>query len=384
MRGRRLTELIRKDLKLFARDRQAVVLSLLVPVMIASILGWMDVASSSDKAQEAIPIDFVDLDGSPIAKALFSRLAKDSSVKPIATTEAKGAADVAEGSVVASVVVPKDFGELAGSAFGVGSKPEIRLVTDPAHPLESQIVKGAVMQAASEEITQASFGAFADVGSSPVTLQTENAAASIKAGKWASAAHDFAGFGMQGLLFFAMEAAVGLSRERRQGMWQRLRSSPLPLGLVLWARCLSSAVIAFAIIVTMFGLGAILFGIRILGSPLGFLAICTSTALVAATFGILIATLCKSEAQSRGVAFLLIMVMLATGGAWFPMSKMPSFVQAASNWMPVRWAVDGFDAMTWRGQGLSSALQTSGVLSGFAVAFVLVAALVFHRTAYDA
>lgn len=41
--------------------------------------------------------------------------------------------------------------------------------------------------------------------------------------------------------------------------------------------------------------------------------------------------------------------------------------------MPVRGAVDGLDAMTWRGMALSSALGPSAVLSGSAILFVLLA-----------
>jgi ABC-type multidrug transport system permease subunit len=37
--------------------------------------------------------------------------------------------------------------------------------------------------------------------------------------------------------------------------------------------------------------------------------------------------------------------------------------------VPARWAVDGLDAMTWRGIGWTGALTPSLVLLGFAAAF---------------
>jgi len=46
--------------------------------------------------------------------------------------------------------------------------------------------------------------------------------------------------------------------------------------------------------------------------------------------------------------------------------------------VPVRWAVDGLDAMTWRGIGLSGALIPVAVLLGFAAAFASVAASRFR------
>jgi ABC-2 type transport system permease protein len=46
--------------------------------------------------------------------------------------------------------------------------------------------------------------------------------------------------------------------------------------------------------------------------------------------------------------------------------------------VPARWAVDGLDAMTWRGIGLSGALLPTAVLLGFAVAFWAVAVARFR------
>ena len=37
--------------------------------------------------------------------------------------------------------------------------------------------------------------------------------------------------------------------------------------------------------------------------------------------------------------------------------------------VPARWAMDGLDAMTWRGLGLGAALAPAGVLLAFAALF---------------
>jgi ABC-2 type transport system permease protein len=51
----------------------------------------------------------------------------------------------------------------------------------------------------------------------------------------------------------------------------------------------------------------------------------------------------------------------------------PPWLQTASLVVPTRWAVDGFDAMTWRGLGFDAALAPSAVLLGFALLFALLA-----------
>jgi ABC-2 type transport system permease protein len=55
----------------------------------------------------------------------------------------------------------------------------------------------------------------------------------------------------------------------------------------------------------------------------------------------------------------------------------PAWLQQ-SMLVPVRWAVDGLDAMTWRGIGLSGAVVPGLVLIGFGAAFSFVAASRFR------
>jgi ABC-2 type transport system permease protein len=48
--------------------------------------------------------------------------------------------------------------------------------------------------------------------------------------------------------------------------------------------------------------------------------------------------------------------------------------------MPSRWAVDGFDAMTWRGFDFSTVILPSGMLLLFALVFGIIA---FTRFRWD-
>jgi ABC-2 type transport system permease protein len=65
------------------------------------------------------------------------------------------------------------------------------------------------------------------------------------------------------------------------------------------------------------------------------------------------------------------MVML--GGAWVPSFIFPPWLQTVSMWMPTHWAVDGLDAMTWRGLPLQAALLPVAAMLGFTLLFSAVA-----------
>jgi ABC-2 type transport system permease protein len=377
---RPLTALIWKDAKVFAADRQAVVMSLVIPVLIATILGWLDSSASTPSSAQKTPVLLVDEDGSPTSKALMKALSSSSKLALASTTEAKARQSVREGKIAAAVLIPKGFALASEAAMSGGQKASIQLLEDPSRPLEPQIVEGIVYDQASRVVAVQSFGAVADRGS-PVHVEEET----VAAGKvtWAQSAHDYSGFGLQGLLFFAVESAVLLGRERRSGVWRRLKSSPVSAGLILLSRALSSTVLALAIILLMFCVGAALFGIRIQGSYLGFFGLALAAAVMSATFGLLVSTLGKTETQSRAMSILIIFVMLATGGAWFPLSKMPDAIQHLAQFLPVRWAVEGFDGTTWRALPLADAGKNIGVLLGFALLFTCISLLRFAKLQKD-
>ena len=80
----------------------------------------------------------------------------------------------------------------------------------------------------------------------------------------------------------------------------------------------------------------------------------------------------RTPATARGVTTLAVLLMVMLGGAWVPTFVFPAWPQRVIVIVPVRWAVDGLDAMTWRGLGLSAVLTPTLVLLGFAALFAAV------------
>src|SRR6185436_2969094 len=107
-------------------------------------------------------------------------------------------------------------------------------------------------------------------------------------------------------------------------------------------------------------------------------SVAIACALMAATFGLLIAALGRTPAATRGVTTLAVLMMVMLGGAWVPTFIFPQWLQQATVIVPARWAVDGLDAMTWRGIGLGGAIAPTLALLGFAVLFGAVAASRFR------
>ena len=98
-----------------------------------------------------------------------------------------------------------------------------------------------------------------------------------------------------------------------------------------------------------FGFAMIVFGVRIQGSVIGFLAVCgrlraDGVDLRPAGRG------ARQHAGRRAASpTLAVLMMVMLGGAWVPTFIFPAWLQQFTLVVPARWAVDGLDAMTWRG-----------------------------------
>lgn len=368
-----LWELVRKDLKVFAADRRAMIISFAVPVAIASfmavITGNMGNAASTDKPASKIPVAVVDEDKSDVTAKILERLQASKAVEVQTMDRPTAEKRVQEGKTPLMLVLTKDFGKLANAAGD--QKAQLLTRSDPSRSTEAGVAKGNIMGSVISGIMTSKYGDAVATSEENMPFQEvdQTPKAVDPSANWNGVGHSFAGMAVQGLLFWAIESAMGILRERKQGIWRRLRSSPISPGMLMLGKILSGAVRAFAILVVVFGSAALLFHMRVQGSMLGFLLIAAAASTMAATFGLFVAALGKTEQQSRGLSILAVLVMVMLGGAWFPSFLMPGWIQSLSQAMPVRWAVDGFDSMTWRALGLEQALPSVYALLGFTIFF---------------
>jgi ABC-2 type transport system permease protein len=194
-------------------------------------------------------------------------------------------------------------------------------------------------------------------------------------------AHAFAGMSVQFILFMGIDVGIAVLLARRQGLWSRLLAAPITVTTVLGARALSSAIIAFGLLCSIFLAAALIFKVEIAGSLPGFLGIGVCFSLMTASFGMFIAAYGKTPEAARGLAIFATLIMVMLGGAWVPAFLFPQWLQTATLVVPTRWAVDGLDAMTWRGLGFEAALPAMGMLLAFTMLFGTLALLSFRKQA---
>jgi ABC-2 type transport system permease protein len=220
-------------------------------------------------------------------------------------------------------------------------------------------------------------GSASGIFSMPYTVREEAVTARANV-TYNAYAHSVAGMAIQFLLFAMANHGIEILTERQRGIWKRLRSAPVSRYLILAGKAASGALISLTSLLISFAFAMLVFGVRIEGSLVGFAAICVACSVMAATLGVLVATLGNSPATARGLTTFGILMMVMLGGAWVPMFLFPAWLQRVTLLIPIRWAIDGLDAMTWRGVGLSGAIAPTLMLLGFAAAFGTIAVARFR------
>ena len=415
-----LIAMVRKDLQLFFTDRRSVIVSFLVPIAIASFFGSIFSGPSRSSEPARINVIVVDGDGSAIAKSIVDGSQADRNLKVVLSDVESARATVRQGKAAVAVVIPAGFGDAAGAAFfGDGEKPQLEMLYDPSRATELAMVRGIftehVMQAVSREMfggeqgralveetlprVQSSAmpddqkrllvemlgsvrrfygrtgtgGGAASQGITIPYVVREEAMTSAANVAYNGYAHSFGGMAIQFLLFAMANLGIEMLLERQKGLWKRLRSAPVSRATLLAGKAASGTLISLLTLWVSFAFAMIVFKVRIEGSVAGFLGISIAVAMMSASFGLLVAALGNTPASARGVTTFAILILVMLGGAWVPAFVFPHWLQQFTMIVPVRWAVDGFDAMTWRGIGLGGAVMPIAVLLAFAAAFMTIA-----------
>jgi len=407
--------LVRTDIRLYLTDRRALIVGIVIPILIAAFFGYVFGGNGSAAELGRIPIAVDDEDQSNVSRAIVADLVKDPMLEVQALERAPATQLVRSGKVQAAAVVPKGFGDAAVRAlFRSVDKPRVELLVDPSQTGTGRIVEGLFTQYGMQEITKEAFGgatgraalaqgldwvnrvssvdqpdraelkALLEAARNLSLRQTaagSSAAPSLQRGlsipyvlattKVTSAqdvpyngyAHSFAGMTVQFILFAGIDAGVLLLLTRDRGIWQRLRAAPLQKWQFLLARTFATTLISLFQFTVIYAVALTVFNVRISGSLAGLVALAVMFCVLNATFGLMLASVGRSAGATRGIAMMVTLLLVMIGGAWVPSFVFPKWLQQASLAAPTRWAVDGLDAVTWRGLGFEAALTPIIVLA---------------------
>jgi ABC-2 type transport system permease protein len=393
----RVVHMALKDLRQIVRERTAFLFLLAMPLVFTLFFGLI-IPAGDDQAPR-LRVGVVDGDGDgPLSAVVVEMLDKSGVVEVVAVPpreEERAARDVAGGRLAALLVLPQGFGREALA----GGQPKVRLVIDSADPVghgARTVIETAVMRAlGAAEVARLSAEAMAearplaDAAARDIYLQdalrravaawddvpmnVALRAARAQREPEPTPAGGFAqsspGMIVQFAIYGLMTAAMVLVVERKVGALQRLLTTPASRGEIVAGKVLAMTLLVLGQQAILIGFGQVAFGVNYMHAPLATLLVMVALALWAASLGLLIGAVAREEERVIMYSLVAMFVFAALGGAWFPLEITGETFAAIGQLLPSAWAMDGFQNIVLRGQGLASVVTPVLVLLGYAGAF---------------
>jgi ABC-2 type transport system permease protein len=421
-----------KDYTLFFRDKVALSLTFIVPIVLIYIFG--QVFGNAGSGPEHLKLGFINNSTAPIAKKLEKILDTTKTFTLVKTyKDDKGNIVQYDTNVIKNHVKSGKFSSalvIPADAYTDTSKSlKLKFYYDPKNEFEMNLVDGMLQQTIMQQIPEIfqksmmrqaeshlgkekgdmfnseiakTVNKYFDVDTSKIlskNLNTVNDTA-IKTGgsnmfsnivkmeKEQLVGKDIAnpmatrsvgGWAMMFLLFTITGSATSLLDEKKSGVMVRILSAPVTRTQILWGKYLYNMSLGILQLSVMFLFGYLIFKIDIFSNIINLALIILAASTACTGFGMLLASLVKTTKQADGWGTFLILMMSAVGGAWFPVSFMPETIQMFSKLTIVYWSVEGFLAVLWRGAGFMEIWHYLAILFGISILINLFSIYRFKR-----
>jgi ABC-2 type transport system permease protein len=434
-----LRHLVLKDLRRWWSDRNAVVITLLLPLLLSAALGVsFGGFGGGSPASVKVPLALVG-DVPPLVRdQLLDAIAKTDYFAPVWADSATARTLVTEGKARAAVLLPDDLLE----CYFSGRRVAIGLWKDPVSVFQADIVEQVLTRVllklrAGEA---AYFGAWQqdwfpadgevsaiadlfagdsgidvwkrvlaggpvvdaavaqmkvvldhqvvlqDSWSSPaVSLQlVDRSGLDVSDGRDARASRNMFDWILPGMAVFFLMFAAGnaggdLHRERELGSLRRLLCAPLGEADLLLGKWLYAMINGLLQIGVLLLVGRLIFRLNLGPDPWVLPLVAVATSAMLASLFLPLALVTRSEKQMGQIATGVILFMAIMGGNFIPSDQMPAFLQAAGRFTPNYWANSAFNSVIAYGDGLAVVWTRLAVMAGISATFLSLALLLYRR-----
>jgi ABC-2 type transport system permease protein len=402
-----------KEIQVFVRDRGALALLFLFPILLSSVQGGANVAMTAEGETPSIllHVGLVNGDagnfGGEISKAIQSI-----DILEVETFEQKDDAEgkVAKGDAAAAIVIPAGFSDSINAYTPVS----IEVIVDPAQPQSISIITG-IMNQVVDEVTiwgevsygirsvlensgllddatpqqMAAIGAqnlgvimtrFNEMRQNPVieVISEDLKGEASEGGLTGFLSYIFAAYIVLFIFFVVGTCAESIQDEREMGTLRRLVAAPLPRGTVIGGKMVGYMLIPCLQAAILLAVGNLFFDVPLGHSPVGLIVLTIVVAGVSTSLGLLLATLVKSKKQAGDMGVLLGFVLGFAGGAIplapLHMVRMEGVIAILARFVPQANAIEAYYKLIAENASLVDILPEIGILLGMILIFLLIAA----------
>jgi ABC-2 type transport system permease protein len=385
MNARRIVALARRVMRQVLRDRRIVALLVVVPMLVLTLGA---ILFRSEPAP--IPLGIVNEDAGlttpltgklVIGQLIVDELGSGDTFELIDVDAGETDGALRDGTVQAVLVLPESF----SAEFQKNRQAILDLRLEGSNPSRSMMITARVTEAAMKAVAGLAAAEMGLPGAAsaggevklPVTVEATYLYAGPEFDTMDFIAPVYIAF--LALFFVFLLACVAFLRERSQGTMERLLATPatrleVVLGYMLGLGLFALMQVAIILFFTVWVLK-----IHYLGSLALLFLIVALLAIVGVSMGILASVFARTEFQVIQFIPLLIIPQALLSGLFWPVEEMPGYLQPLAYIMPLTYANRALRDVMLKGWGLAEIWPNLLILSGFAVLFIALGALLTRR-----
>ncbi len=366
--------IIKKDLLILTRDRRALAILVVMPLVFIAILGFSTgqlFKSQNDRAMMQLVV--VDQSDSELAKTIISSLQSQESIHLESVDQNETAyAQVDDGDRVAAIIIGADFnnridhvgirdlwkadkiGCLGGLDISIYYRPGNAVVGT----ITEQLVKLTVLQTLVPHVVSRNPLAKTllpeNYETNPFSRKNEvttSPEGSYDSKNLTNAAYQIIVPSYAVMFAFFLINIMGRSfiAERNEGTLMRLRASPISSGELLFGKTVPFFIVSVVQGVLLFVFGKLLFGMSWGLLPWLLVPVIICTSLAATSLGLVTAVLVRTDAQVSAYANLLVITLAGVSGCFMPRFMLPEAMRDFSLVTPHAWALIAYDQLLGSG-----------------------------------
>lgn len=390
-------QITRKDLLLLLKDRRAVVLLLVLPLLFISIVGMStgQFLTRDDNTQK-FRILVVDQNSTDLSQQLIHELQRNREFTVTVQNSATDAnAKLQRGDASMLITIGSNFDKRAeelrisevfnsdsGMLAGGPEALDVKLETRPAAIGLGRLLEGVIftkmikvvapVAARKNPVTRTWIQDEPEDATATRDQRPEMASSVEKNVPQSTVVYSWIvpGFTVMFAFFVISVMARSFISERENGTLRRLLLAPISRTSVLAGKTIPFFLTSVIQCLLLFGCGRGLFGMSWGPNPVYLIPVIICTSLAATSLGLLLATMVHTDQQVSSYGTTLILVLSSMSGCFFPRDMFPDTMKKVSLFTPHGWALKAFDAVLSQATvDLTTVATSCAMLVLFAVAF---------------
>ncbi len=371
---RRLVAVARKEFIHVLRDKRALAIAILLPMIMLMIFGY---ALTLDL--DRVPLAILDQSRTPQSRELVARFegSRYFSVVQRAGSERELEAAINRGQAMLGLVVPLDFGRRVGSE----RKTQVQVLADGSDANTTTLALAyaeTIVRGYSQEVLVMKVRRL--TGKAPA-LPME-----LRPRVWFNTDMESKIFIVPGLiavimmLITALLTSLTVAREWETGTMEQLISTPVRPPELILGKLAPYFVIGMVDMLLSVLAGRFLFEVPIRGSLVLLFGVSAVFLVGALALGIFISTLAKTQLLASQAAFVATFLpAFLLSGFMFDIGNMPRPLQVMTNLIPARHFVTVLRGLYLKGTGLAELWPQCLLLVAFAALMLLLAIRTFKK-----